>query len=75
VVIGFSWGKGELTGAALASSAGHLAVVVGFDSQGNPIVNDPAADSDEAVRRTYRRSELEPLWLENTGGTVYLIKP
>jgi hypothetical protein len=36
VVIGFSWGKGELTGAALASSAGHLAVVVGFDSQGNP---------------------------------------
>jgi hypothetical protein len=75
VVIGFAWGEGQLTGAALPSSAGHLAVVVGFDSQGNPIVNDPAADTNEAVQRTYLRSELEPLWLEEKGGTVYLIKP
>lgn len=75
VVIGFAWGEGQLTGAALPRSAGHLSVVVGFDSHGNPIVNDPAADSDGAVQRTYLRSELEPLWLESTGGTVYLIKP
>ncbi len=75
VVIGFAWGEGQLTGAALPRSAGHLSVVVGFDSQGNPIVNDPAADSDGAVQRTYLRSELEPLWLESTGGTVYLVKP
>jgi len=75
VAISFSWGKGQLTGAAVTSSAGHLSVVVGFDSQGNPIVNDPAANSDEQVQRTYLRSELEPLWLENSGGTVYLIKP
>ena len=75
VAISFSWGKGQLTGAAVTSSAGHLSVVVGFDSQGHPIVNDPAADSNEQVQRTYLRSELEPLWLENSGGTVYLIKP
>ncbi len=75
VVISFAWGKGELTGAAVPSSAGHLAVVVGFDGQGNPIVNDPAAASDEEVQRTYLRSELEPLWLEHSGGTVYVIKP
>ena len=75
VAISYGWGKGELTGAAVPSSGGHLSVVVGFDSQGNPIVNDPAADSDEEVQRTYLRSELEPLWLENSGGTVYLIKP
>ena len=75
VAISFSWGKGQLTGAAVTSSAGHLSVVVGFDSQGNPIVNDPAAESDAEVQRTYLRSELEPLWLENSGGTVYLIKP
>ena len=75
VAISFSWGKGQLSGAAVTSSAGHLSVVVGFDSQGNPIVNDPAANSDEQVQRTYLRSELEPLWLENSGGTVYLIKP
>jgi hypothetical protein len=75
VVISYAWKKGQLTGAAVGSSSGHLSVVVGFDDQGNPIVNDPAAASDEDVQRTYLRSELEPLWLENSGGTVYLIKP
>jgi hypothetical protein len=31
VAISFSWGKGQLTGAAVKSSAGHLSVVAGFD--------------------------------------------
>jgi hypothetical protein len=77
VAISFSWGKGQLEDAAVNSSAGHLSVVVGFDGKGNPIVNDPAADPEdgEVVQRTYTREELEPVWLENSGGTVYLIKP
>ena len=52
-------------------------MVVGFDEQGNPIVNDPAADPEdgELVQRTYVRCELEAVWLERSGGTVYLIKP
>ena len=75
VAISYAWGKGDLTGAAVSSSSGHLSVVVGFDTQGNPIVNDPAAATDDEVQRTYLRTELEPLWLEATGGTVYLIKP
>jgi hypothetical protein len=74
VAFSYAWNVGELTGAAVASSSGHLSVIVGFDGQGNPIVNDPAAATDEAVQRTYLRSELEPLWLENSGGVVYLIK-
>jgi hypothetical protein len=75
VAISYAWGKGDLTGAAVKSSSGHLSVVVGFDGQGNPIVNDPAAGTDEDVQRTYLRSELEPLWLEASGGTVYVIQP
>lgn len=75
VVFSFAWSSGQLTGAAIPSSAGHLAVIVGFDASGNPIVNDPAASSDATVRRTYLRSELEPLWLSRSGGTVYLIYP
>jgi hypothetical protein len=75
VIISFSWSAGELEGAPIASSPGHLAVVVGFDAAGDPIVNDPAAPSDSTVRRTYRRSELERLWLRHSGGTVYLIHP
>ena len=75
VVFSFAWSSGQLTGSAIPSSAGHLAVIVGFDASGNPIVNDPAASTDGTVRRTYLRSQLEPLWLEKSGGTVYLIYP
>ncbi|HYC88389.1 MAG TPA: C39 family peptidase [Thermoanaerobaculia bacterium] len=75
VVFSFAWSSGQLTGSAIPSSSGHLAVFVGFDASGNPIVNDPAAASDGTVRRTYLRSELEPLWLSRSGGTVYLIYP
>ncbi len=75
VVISFAWKKSSLEGAAIPSSNGHLAVLVGFDEEGNPIVNDPAAGENEDVQRTYDREELESLWLEHSGGTVYLIYP
>lgn len=75
VVMSIAWGKKELTGASVSSTAGHLLVLVGFDSAGNPIINDPAAASDSEVTRTYLRSEFEPLWLTKSGGTVYLIYP
>jgi hypothetical protein len=75
VVISFAWSKSDLDGAAIPSSNGHLAVLVGFDANGNPIVNDPAAASDVDVTRTYDRAQLESLWLEHSGGTVYLIYP
>jgi len=70
-----AWKKGELTGAPIASSSGHLIVLVGFDSTGNPIVNDPAAAANEDVQRTYLRAQLESVWLRYSGGTVYLIFP
>lgn len=75
VVFSVAWGAGDLDGAAIRSSAGHLAVLVGFERDGDPIVNDPAARTNRAVRRTYPRAQLERLWLEHSGGTVYLIHP
>ena len=75
VITSIAWGKGELTGADVESSDGHLMVVVGFDSAGNPIVNDSAAPGDESVQRSYLRTEFEPLWLRASGGAVYLIYP
>ncbi|WP_164000724.1 peptidase C39 family protein [Pyxidicoccus caerfyrddinensis] len=74
-ILSVAWGKGELTGAPIPSTAGHLIVLAGFDAAGNAVVNDPAGASDSAVRRTYLRSELEPLWLSRSGGTAYLIYP
>lgn len=73
ISIGFS--EGELPGAPIASSNGHLIVVRGFDRSGNVIVNDPAGPYNSAVRRVYNRGRLEKLWLEHSGGTVYLIYP
>jgi hypothetical protein len=75
VIMSYGWKKSSLDGAPIPSSNGHLAVLVGFDTAGNPIVNDPAAATDDAVQRTYNRAQLEKLWLESSGGTVYLIYP
>ena len=76
VIMSIAWGNGDLTGADIASTNGHLLVLVGFDDQGNPIANDPASPADGTpVQHTYLRGEFEPLWLEASGGTVYLIYP
>ena len=75
VIMSIAWNKGELSGADIDSTNGHLFVLVGFDAAGNPIVNDPASPTNESVQHTYLRSELEPLWLKASGGTVYLIYP
>ena len=75
VVFSFAWERGELSGAPQPSVNGHLAVLVGFDADGDPIVHDPAASSDAAVPRTYQRAELERVWLKHSAGTVYLIHP
>jgi hypothetical protein len=75
VIMSIAWCKGELTGADVESTNGHLLVLVGFDPSGNPVINDPAAPTNERVQRTYLRSEFEPLWLRSSGGTVYLIYP
>jgi hypothetical protein len=75
VVMSIAWGKGDLTNPSIASTAGHLLVLVGFDAAGNPIVNDPAGLDNAQVHRTYLRSEFEPLWVKSSGGTVYLIYP
>jgi hypothetical protein len=75
VIMSIAWKKGDLTNADVDQTNGHLVVLVGFDAQGNLIVNDPASPANETVRRTYLRSEFEPLWLKSSGGTVYLIYP
>lgn len=74
LILSIKWSKGELAGAPLESSFGHLVVLCGFDEAGNPIVNDPAASSTEKVKRTYNRSEFEKCWLNHSGGIAYIIR-
>jgi hypothetical protein len=75
LVLSYGWRRGELRGAPLPSSNGHLAVLAGFDGAGDPVLYDPAAPRDSAVRRTYPRAQLEALWLSHSGGTAYVIAP
>ncbi len=75
VVASIAFGPGELTGAPIRSSNGHLLVIRGFTRTGDVIVNDPAASSAAGVRRVYDRGQFERAWLPTSGGTVYVIHP
>jgi hypothetical protein len=67
--------SGELTGAPISSTNGHLMVIRGFTADGDVIVNDPAAPNRRSVRRTYDRGQFENAWIPATGGVVYVVRP
>lgn len=73
LIASVSYGRNELTGAAVATTPGHLLVIVGFTADGDVVVNDPAAHTNETVRRTYDRAEFERAWLTKSGGVVYVV--
>ncbi|MDQ6522808.1 peptidase C39 family protein [Nocardioides sp. LHD-245] len=72
-VISLAFARGELSGAPISSSNGHLLVIVGFTATGDVIVNDPAAPGNDGVRRVYSRAQLERVWLQASGGAAYVI--
>ena len=74
LVASISFGSGELSGAPISASNGHLLVIVGFTRAGDVVVNDPAATTRRGVRRTYDRAQFENAWLPTSGGTVYVVR-
>jgi hypothetical protein len=75
LALSIGWREGDLHGAPIGHSSGHLVVLRGFTTTGDPIVNDPAHPTDLAVRVVYRRAELERAWLGHSGGVVYVLEP
>jgi Peptidase_C39 like family len=75
LAISIGWKPGELPGAHITSSQGHLVVLRGFTKTGDAIINDPAAKTDAKVRTVYPRAALERAWIEHSGGIVYVIEP
>ena len=71
LAISYSWGAGELPGAPLPHSDGHLAVLCGFTRDGDCAINDPAAPN---VRVVYPRSAIERIWQRNDG-VAYVVAP
>ncbi|MEU6076405.1 peptidase C39 family protein [Micromonospora sp. NPDC047074] len=54
---------------------GHLMVLVGFTEAGTPVLNDPYAPDDDAVRRTVDRDRFEAAWQGGSGGVAYVLRP
>ena len=75
LVASIAFNSGKLDGFPFKSTNGHLLVIAGFEADGDPVVNDPAALTDADVQRTYDRAQFEKAWMEATGGIVYLIYP
>ena len=73
VVASIRFGHGDLPGAPLASTNGHLVTVYGID--GNEIlVNDPAAPDVASVPRRYDLRAFTRAWLR-WRGAAYLLAP
>ncbi len=66
--VAYPWLRGERE---KGPGCGHLVVLVGFDANGDPVFNDPGRN---AVRLTYRRSDLEAAWAHGRN-TVYIVHP
>lgn len=75
VAISARWASGEIDGAAIDETNGHLLVIRGFTAEGDVAVNDPAAHADDAVHLVYDRAQLEGGWMRGSGGVVYLLWP
>jgi Peptidase_C39 like family len=74
LALSIAWSAGELDGAHITKSGGHLVVLRGFTKTGDPIINDPAASADAGVRTIYKRAQFERAWVGHSGGVVYVIE-
>ena len=74
VVASVRYAAGELTGAAVTKTAGHLIVLTGWEGD-EALVNDPGAPSAASVARRYRLDELQRVWLERAGVGYVMFPP
>lgn len=66
IIASIRYARGELQGAAVESTGGHLVVVRGL-SERKVLVNDPAANTSDEVARAYDRREFARAWLGRRG--------
>ncbi len=66
--------KGEMSHAPNRESDGHLMIIAGFDENGDVLVNDPAAQTVEQGVTTYKRADMDKVWLAR-GGVGYILLP
>lgn len=75
VVVSVTFAEGELPGAPMKRTNGHLLVVSGFTEKGDVIVDDPAGKGASQVRRVYGRAAFHKAWRVNKRGLAYVVGP
>jgi hypothetical protein len=74
IVASVRYASGELAGAAMDRTDGHLVVLTGYE-EGDALLNDPAAEREAEVPRRVRIDDLERAWLDRTGVGYVLFDP
>ena len=73
VVASIRFGRGELPGAPLPETTGHLVTLYGIDGR-RVLVCDPAAADDASVPREYGLGAFTAAWMRRRGA-AYLLAP
>ncbi len=66
IICSIRFAKGELTGAPMATSGGHLVLLAGIDAE-RVQVYDPAAPDKDSVLTTYSTQEFANAWFRRRG--------
>jgi len=73
-ILSLAFEEGQIDGTPIARTNGHLLVLRGWSSAGDPICNDPAFADGSGDGIAYPRDQFEDAWLGH-GGVAIVVRP